>query len=137
MLTEERELSVLIVEDEPHLRDALRLILEDRGFSVAMAATGGAGLELARRGGLDLVITDLRLPDMTGLDVLRAVRATNPRAALILTTSYGSPEIFAEARSLGAAAILDKPFSPAQLLHMIDAALDGRGPGARGDHVSR
>ena len=136
MLTEERELSVLIVEDEPHLRDALRLILEDRGFSVATAATGGAGVELARRGGFRLVITDLRLPDMTGLDVLRAVRETNPRAALILTTSYGSPEIFAEARRLGAAAILDKPFSPAQLLHMIDATLDGRGPGARPDHVS-
>jgi len=132
----ERELNVLIVEDEPHLRDALRLILEDRGFSVATAATGGAGLELARRGDLDLVITDLRLPDMTGLDVLRAVRETNPRAALILTTSYGSPEIFAEARSLGAAAILDKPFSPAQLLHMIDATLGGNASGAQHNHVS-
>ena len=137
MLTEERELPVLIVEDEPHLRDALRVILEDRGFSVATAATGGAGVELARRGGFRLVITDLRLPDMTGLDVLRAVRDLNPRAALILTTSHGSPEVFAEAREIGAAAILDKPFSPAQLLHLIDATLDGRGPNAGRDHVSR
>jgi DNA-binding response OmpR family regulator len=136
MSKEERELSVLIVEDEPHLRDALRLILEDRGFTVATAATGGAGVELARRGGFGLVITDLRLPDMTGLDVMRAVRELNPRTSIILTTSYGSPEIFAEARSLGAAAILDKPFSPSQLLNMIDATLDGRGPNALSDHVS-
>lgn len=133
----ERELAVLIVEDEPHLRDALRLILEDHGFSVTTAATGGAGLELARRGGFGLVITDLRLPDMTGLDVMRAVRQMSPHAALILTTSYGSPEIFAEARSLGASAILDKPFSPPQLLRVIDATLDGRGTGERPDRVSR
>jgi DNA-binding response OmpR family regulator len=136
MLREERELAVLIVEDEPHLCDALRLILEDRGFSVATAATGCAGIELARRGGFGLVITDLRLPDMTGLDVLRAVRDTNPLAALILTTSYGSPETFAEARSLGAAAILDKPFSPSQLLRMIDAMLAGQGPDGPPNHVS-
>lgn len=136
MLKEERELSVLIVEDEPHLRDALRLILEDRGFTVATAATGGAGVELARRGHFGLVITDLRLPDMTGLDVLRAVRELNPRASMILTTSYGSPEIFAEARSLGASAILDKPFSPSQLLHLIDATLAGRGQNPLPDHVS-
>lgn len=136
MPKEERELTVLVVEDEPHLRDALKLILEDRGFEVATAATGGAGIELARSGGYEFVITDLRLPDMTGLDVLRAVRSMNPRATMILTTSYGSPEIFAEARTLGAAAILDKPFSPAQLLHLIDATLDGRGPNARADHVS-
>lgn len=131
MSREERELAVLVVEDEPRLRDALRLILEDRGHEVATAATGGAGIELARSRGHDLVITDLRLPDMTGLDVLRAVRELNPRAGLILTTSYGSPEIFAAARDLGAAAILDKPFSPDQLLRLIDAALDGRGPDAR------
>ena len=128
---------MLIVEDEPHLRDALRLILEDHGFGVETAATGAAGVELARRGDFGLVITDLRLPDMTGLDVLRAVRELNPRAGLILTTSYGSPEIFAEARTLGASAILDKPFSPEQLLHLIDETLDGRGPDARPRHVSR
>jgi two-component system OmpR family response regulator len=113
--------SILIIEDEPSVADALRLILEDRGHRVLLATAGAAGLRLARGGGVRLVITDLFLPDLSGLDVLRALAAELPLLPVVLITSQGTPEVFAEARRAGAAAFLHKPFAPDEILRVVES----------------
>lgn len=115
----EHSSTILIIEDEPSVADALRLILEDRGHRVLIAASGGGGLGLARGGGVSLVVTDLFLPDLTGLEVLRALRAEQPHLPIVLITSRGTPEIFAEALRAGASAVLPKPFAPDEILRLI------------------
>ena len=117
---------VLVIDDEPSVADALRVILEDEGFAVAVAASGREGIEQARRSEFLVTITDLRLPDMDGLEVLGTCREGGVGGALILITSYGTPEIFARARDLGAAGVIAKPFRPSEILQLIAAALNGR-----------
>ena len=112
--------TILIIEDEPSVADALRLILEDRGHRVLLAAGGVAGLRLAREPRVSLVVTDLFLPDLSGLDILRALGAERPRLPVVLITSRGTPEVFEEARRAGAAAVLPKPFAPADILGLVE-----------------
>lgn len=116
----EKSDTILIIEDEPSVADALRLILEDLGHHVLAAETGRGGLELARRERVRLVITDLRLPDISGLDVLGALGLEQPHVPVILITSHGTTEIFAEALRVGASAVLSKPFAPAEIVRLVD-----------------
>jgi len=117
---------VLLIDDEPSVAAALRVILEDEGFSVAIAANGRDGIAEARRAPVTLTVTDLRLPDMDGLEVIGAFREGGLGGAVILTTSYGTPEIFARARALGAVGAIAKPFPPSEILQLIADALRRR-----------
>ncbi len=121
----ERE-RVLVIDDEPSVADALKVILEDEAFAVVVAANGRDGIAHARQTPFTITVTDLRLPDMDGLEVLGACREGGVGGALILITSYGTPEIFARARDLGAAGVIAKPFRPSEILQLIAAALAGR-----------
>lgn len=112
--------AILVIDDEPSVADAIRLILEDQGHRVLVTASGVRGLSLARDGGVRLVITDLRLPDLSGLELLRALRAERPRLPVVLITSYATPDLCEEARRAGAKAVLPKPFAPAALLDLLD-----------------
>ncbi len=112
--------AILIIDDEPSVADALRLILGDEGYPVLVAANGCDGLELARREEVRLVITDLRLPDISGLEVLCALRRERPDVAVILISSHGTPELFARAERDGAAAVLSKPFAPSDIIRLVD-----------------
>jgi len=112
--------AILIIDDEPSVADALRLILADRGHFVLVASTGRDGLELARREPVRIVITDLRLPDISGLEVLGALAAERPQLPVILITSHGTPELSATARRAGAVAVLPKPFLPVEIISLIE-----------------
>jgi DNA-binding response OmpR family regulator len=114
---------VLVIDDEPSVADALKVILEDQGFAVAIAASGREGIEQAHRVAFCVIITDLRLPDMDGIEVIVAFREGGVGSALILTTSHGTPEIFARALDLGAVGVIAKPFQPSEILQLIAAAL--------------
>ena len=114
---------VLVVDDEPSVADALRLILEEQGFVVCVAGMAREGLAQARKRRFRLAIIDLRLPDMTGIELLKAICRESPQSALILITSCGTPEIFAEAKGCGASGFLSKPFPPSDILRLISAVL--------------
>jgi DNA-binding response OmpR family regulator len=118
---------VLVIDDEPSVADALKVILEDQSFVVATAPTGRAGIEQACRAAFDVVITDLRLPDVDGLEVIAAVREGGMDGVIILITSHVTEEIFARARERGADGVAAKPFLPAEIIKLIAAALAGRG----------
>jgi DNA-binding NtrC family response regulator len=102
------------------------VILEDEGFSVAVAANGRDGIAEARRAPFGVTVTDLRLPDMDGLEVMAAFTAGGLGGAFILITSYGTPEIFERADELGAAGVIGKPFLPSEILQLITSALRRR-----------
>ena len=115
--------AVLIIEDEPSVADALRIILEDNGYRVSLALTGRDGIEAARRGEFCLSITDIDLGDMTGFDVINAVCQHKPGMHFIVITSSDSQDVLAEARSCGASGFLQKPFLPSEILQLIRTTL--------------
>jgi two-component system KDP operon response regulator KdpE len=118
---------VLVIDDEPSVADALRVILEDEGFAVVVAACGRDGIAQARRARFSVTVTDLRLPDMDGLEVIGAFREGGLGGAVILITSYGTPEIFERASDLGVVGVISKPFPPSEILQLITAALGSYG----------
>ena len=123
--TVEEKIKVLVIDDEPSVAEALRLILNDHGYETAVARTGRDGLELAGRQQFDITITDLRLPDMSGLDILSAICQKNPMSLVVIITAHSTPEMIVEARSCGAVDVLPKPFLPSDILGLITAALTG------------
>jgi DNA-binding response OmpR family regulator len=114
---------VLIIDDEPSVADALKTILEDHGYETALAHTGGAGLEHSVAQRFDLTITDYQLPDMSGLDVLAAMRGRAVACPVLIITAYPSPELRATAAERGAIDVLSKPFLPSDILALVEQAL--------------
>jgi len=122
----ERTASILVVEDDEAMRDLLREELEDAGFEVK--ATGGAatGLEIARAERFDLIITDLRMPEMDGFDLIRGVMALPQPPHVVMITAFGSIETAIRAVKLGAYDYITKPFEIEELLLVADKALGER-----------
>jgi len=106
--------TILVVDDEAGYRDLLSLELAGHGFSVATACDGERAVELLAAGGVDLVITDMKMPRMDGLDVLLAVKRSAPDTPVIIMTGY-AVEDRAEAAIREARAFLRKPFDIAEL----------------------
>src|SRR3954466_12283847 len=118
--------SILIVDDDAAMRDFLREELEREGFRVLTAAGGRAGVERVKQGGVDLVVSDVKMPDLDGLDLLREVRAVEPSPYVITITAFGSIDTAIRAVKLGAYDYVTKPFEFDQLLVTIDKALGER-----------
>jgi two-component system response regulator AtoC len=115
---------ILIVEDEKLLRWSLRERLEREGYEVFEAATGQQGLVLVDDPGVDLLLLDHRLPDMTGIDVLRKIMGGHGDVPVILVTAYSTLETAVEAIKLGAYDYLNKPFNQDELSVRISKALE-------------
>ncbi len=115
---------VLIIEDESLIRWSLRQKFQEREYEVTEAETGNAGLEAFGTDVYDLIMLDYRLPDMTGLDVLRHIRESDHDAVVIMMTAYSNIEDAVEAIKLGAYDYLAKPFQIDQLLLTVDKALE-------------
>ena len=110
---------ILVVDDEESIRELLCTVLSRKGHDVLLADGGRKGLDLFRKRHPALTILDLHMPDLTGIDVLKSIRAQNPAAEVIILTGYGTEEAVAMARTLGVKDILTKEFS----LHELGAAI--------------
>jgi two-component system response regulator FlrC len=121
---------ILVVDDEMGMRAALAEVLTRGGFAVDVAGTGEDALARLEKGGVDLLVTDLRLPGMSGLDLLKEVRRTGQDAPAIVITAHGTIEDAVAAMKLGAVDFLTKPFAPAELLHLATRAAGERAPTA-------
>lgn len=115
---------VLIVEDESLIRWSLRQKFQERGFRVTEADTGRRGLEAVENGVFDLVLLDYKLPDVTGLEILRSLRQADADAVVIMMTAYSTIESAVEAIKLGAYDYISKPFQMDQLMFTVDKALE-------------
>src|ERR1051325_7337837 len=118
--------SVLIVEDDAAMRDLLSEELGDAGFQVAAAGSAAAGLETARAEKFDLIITDLRMPEMDGFDLIRGVTALPDPPYVVMITAFGTIETAIRAIKLGAYDYITKPFEIEELLIVADKALGER-----------
>ena len=120
---------ILIVEDEASLADTLRYNLEREGFAVTVAPDGRRGLERFARDGADLIVLDLMLPEMSGLDVCKQVRATS-EVPIIMVTAKDSEADTVAGLELGADDYVTKPFSVRELISRIRANLRRAGTAA-------
>ena len=117
---------MLVVEDDPAMRDLLYEELSDAGFTVEAAPTAAAGLELARVTRFDLIITDLRMPEMDGFDLIRGVMQLPEPPHVVMITAFASIETAIRAVKLGAYDYIAKPFEIEELLLVADKALGER-----------
>ena len=106
---------VLIADDEVNLRKVLCALLERDGHQATAVADGSAALEVVKAGGVDLVITDMRMPGMSGLDLLRAIKATEPGLPVIVITAHGTVDTAVTALKDGAYDYITKPFDKDEL----------------------
>jgi len=118
--------TILVVDDEPPIRRLLRTSLSSQGFGVVEAADGREAEEQIRRSSPDLVILDLGLPDMSGLDLIRTVRAGGSSLPILVLSSRSDERGKVEALDLGADDYVTKPFGTAELFARIRAALRHR-----------
>jgi nitrogen regulation protein NR(I) len=119
-----RTARILLIEDDPNLSANLRLVLEDEGYAVIQAARGDDGLRQAGGAAFDVVLTDLRLPGLGGLDLVRRLHETQPRLPVVLMTAHGGIDTAIEATKLGAYEYLQKPFEMEELLALLNQALE-------------
>jgi two-component system, NtrC family, response regulator len=115
---------ILLIEDDDGIREALQRVLAEEGHSVAVDTRGDEGLARATRERFNVVITDLRLPGLNGLDLVRELHALKPRLPIILITAYGTTETAIEATKLGAYDYVLKPFDVPELIELVRKAAD-------------
>ncbi|HEY6107408.1 MAG TPA: sigma-54 dependent transcriptional regulator [Gemmatimonadales bacterium] len=118
--------TLLIVDDESAILDALRILLKNEGFDVLTAQGGKAGLEQLRNAAPDIVLTDVRMPLVTGLDILTAVRQQDPETPVILMTAQASLQTAIQAVNEGAFYYIQKPFSNDDLVAICRRAAEHR-----------
>ena len=99
---------VLVVDDEPSMRQMLSFALRREGYEVSTAEDGRAALQALQDGSFDIVITDVRMPELSGVDVLREAKRVDPSVSIIMMTAYGSKETVLEALRLGATDYVEK-----------------------------
>ena len=122
----DRERKRLVIDDEPAIREGVRRILEAESFRVETFGSGVAALERLKKEPFDLVITDLKMPGISGTDVLKAVKEIHPDLPVIFITGYSSVESAVEVMKLGAVDYIAKPFTPEEMLSVIKTALEQR-----------
>jgi len=111
---------ILVVDDEPAQLELVAGFLKKQGLETFSAESGAKALQRFRQEPIDLVLTDQKMPDMSGVELLKAVRAINPEAAVIVITAYGTVETAVAAVKAGAADYLSKPLNLDELLYRIE-----------------
>jgi len=114
---------ILIVEDNEGLRAGIRVSLEESGYNVQEAATGGEAVCKLEAEPYHVVVTDIRLGDLTGVDILKKAKEVNSEIEVILMTAYATVETAVQALRLGAFDYIQKPFELEHLKHRVRTAL--------------
>ena len=117
---------VLLIDDDPGVSEVIGLLLEREGYRVERAGSVKAAIERIPAAEFELVVTDLKLPDGTGLDVIAAVRSRRPRLPIMMITSYSSVESAIAALRGGAVDYVIKPFNNEEFLRAVSPALKTR-----------
>jgi two-component system, chemotaxis family, chemotaxis protein CheY len=116
---------ILAVDDSPSMRDMVRIALSGAGFDVTLAADGKEALDMARKGSFGLVLSDVNMPNMDGISLIRALRAEAAyrHTPILMLTTEASPERKREGKEAGATGWIVKPFDPDQLVATMQRVL--------------
>ena len=124
---------VLVIDDEKSIRDSLSSILEEEGFTVHTATDGREGLALFERLRPKVVLLDVWMPEMDGLEVLKGIRERDPQAVVVIISGHGTISTAVEAVKSGATDFLEKPLSIEKVLEVINRGLSRKGNGRASD----
>lgn len=119
--------TILVVDDQAGIRFLLKEVFAEEKYRVVTAANGSEGLAKWEEWGPDLVLLDMKMPGLDGLDVLRKVAGKHRQVPVIIMTAYGELQIVEEALSLGAKGYITKPFDILELRQTVDMILSGSG----------
>jgi DNA-binding response OmpR family regulator len=114
---------VLLLEDEPSVAKGLKMVMDEQGYDVDLAGTGQAALDAFRAGRFDLLIADLRLPDIDGLEVIESVKTKQPDTPVVIITGFPSVSSAVKAVKMGVSDYLRKPFTDDEFMSAVDEAL--------------
>ncbi|MDT8366853.1 MAG: sigma-54 dependent transcriptional regulator [bacterium] len=117
---------ILIVDDEKTIRDGLHKVLVGEGYETELSHNGYSAVEKLQASEFELVITDLKMPGMDGMEVLKAISILQPNVPVIFITGYSTVENAVDVMKIGAFDYIPKPFTPKQLLAKVDKALEYR-----------
>jgi DNA-binding NtrC family response regulator len=117
---------ILVIDDDPGVRESMERMLRSAGYTVQAATSGEEGFDLARSGAFDVILSDMRMPGISGLEVLRKLRDAHVDAAFIVMTGFGTVDTAVEAMKLGAVDFVQKPFFRDELLMRVRSATDRR-----------
>ena len=117
---------ILVIDDDPGVRDSMERMLRLAGYTVQSAASGEEGFDVARGGLFDVILSDMRMSGISGIDVLRKLRDVRVDAAFIVMTGFGTVDTAVEAMKLGAVDFVQKPFFRDELLMRVRSAADRR-----------
>ena len=123
---------ILIVDDEPNVRLVFRTALESVGYTVAEAEDGASALEWLARSPTDLVLLDLQMPGVGGMEVLRRLRDAGNDVPVVIVTAHGSIPDAVQAMKLGAIDFLTKPLNPEPLRHVVASVIRRHARSVRG-----
>jgi DNA-binding NtrC family response regulator len=114
----------LVIDDEQIVLDSVSKILTEENYSVEVSLNGRQGRDMALETDYDVILTDIRMPDMGGMRVLRDIKRAKPALPVVIITGYATVRSAVQAMKLGAADYIEKPFTPDQLLKAVASALD-------------
>src|ERR687898_1031699 len=117
---------ILLIDDDPGVRDSMERTLRSAGYAVQSASSGEEGFEMAKGGAYDVILSDMRMPGISGLDILRQLREIRVDSAFIIMTGFGTVDTAVEAMKLGAVDFVQKPFFRDELLMRVRSAADRR-----------
>jgi DNA-binding NtrC family response regulator len=121
-----RNVRVLVIDDDPAMVDLTKYQLQEQGFTVETAMNGMAGLKLVGEQTFEIALTDLQLPDIDGIELVKAIKEASPRTEIIMITGYSSMTRAIDAIKAGAFHFVEKPLSFDELLSLIEKALERR-----------
>ncbi len=121
---------ILIMEDDVNLARGLKMVLDEQGYNVDLQNTGHGAMDAMDLADYDLLMADLRLPDIDGMEVVKQVKNTRPKTEVIVMTGYATSELAVDAMKLGARDFLAKPFTEEQIKTAIEEALAAGAKGA-------
>src|SRR5512143_73223 len=117
---------ILIVDDEQSMRELLSIMLRKEGFDVVAAANGESAIKAIQSDIYDLVITDIRMPQIDGIELLRTVKEVSPETVVIVITAFATTETAVDAMKLGAYDYITKPFKNEEIKLIVHKALEKR-----------
>ncbi|TET68209.1 MAG: response regulator, partial [Candidatus Zixiibacteriota bacterium] len=125
-ISEERKGKILVVDDEEKICLSLKALLGIKGYAVETSQKGDSALEMLKRGGYDLLLSDIKMPQFDGLKLLKEAKSFDPNLMVILITGYGSLESAKAAINQGAFDYLTKPIESQELLDSVNSAIKKR-----------